>query len=260
MKPFVALAPARRSDLAVALFWALASALGTLAVLPYLFASRPALAARIQMPLPAFAAAQALQAAVLIFILALLGLSGRARTGLDSHLVRTWLGGGGFSPDFSKRCAICVGLGLAAGLVIMAAARGFDFFMPAPHAALTEVALWKRLVASIYGGVTEECLLRLFVMSGVIWLSLKIARWQARSAPAWIYGLGIVIAAVLFGAGHLPMAAAIWPLTPLVVGKILCLNGIGGVLFGWLYWRWSFEYAVIAHFCADLMLHGLSSS
>jgi membrane protease YdiL (CAAX protease family) len=35
------------------------------------------------------------------------------------------------------------------------------------------------------------------------------------------------------------------------------LNGIGGVVFGWLYWKKGLESAMIAHFSADIVLHVL---
>ena len=57
----------------------------------------------------------------------------------------------------------------------------------------------------------------------------------------------IILAALLFGVGHLPATALIVPLTPVVIARAIVLNGIGGLLFGWLYWRRSLEAAMIAH-------------
>lgn len=59
-----------RFDLPVALSLGLASAVGTRAVLPYLFASFPTLLAKVKVPFVIFAAAQSLQAAILVFVLA----------------------------------------------------------------------------------------------------------------------------------------------------------------------------------------------
>jgi len=33
------------------------------------------------------------------------------------------------------------------------------------------------------------------------------------------------------------------------------LNGLGGLAFGWLYWKQGLESAMIAHFSADIVLH-----
>ena len=248
-----------RSDLSVALVWSLAAAAATLAVLPYLFALFPALSAKLKLPFTVFAAAQTLQAAVLVFILAFLGLRCQALTGLDSPIVRAWLGQRVFPADFLGRFAAAVLLGFVIGGAMFFSDRVFSGLMPAPYSALPRIVLWKRLLASLYGGVTEECLVRLFLMSGIVWILLKVL---PHSSPnrAWIFWLGIALAALSFGAGHLPAAAKIWPLTPVVVSRTVVLNAFGGFFFGWFYWRWGFEYSVVAHFCADLMIHGFGTS
>jgi membrane protease YdiL (CAAX protease family) len=93
-------------------------------------------------------------------------------------------------------------------------------------------------------------------MSLLVWLARQLL---ARTAPvssgaAWI---GIVGAAVLFGMGHLPAAAVQWPLTTMVVMRIVMLNAAGGIVFGWLYWRRGLAHSMAAHFFADVVLHGI---
>ena len=65
----------------------------------------------------------------------------------------------------------------------------------------------------------------------------------------------VVVAAIAFGAGHLPAAAKVWPLDTVVVTRTLLLNGIAGLVFGWFYVRHGLESAMLSHFCADLVLH-----
>jgi hypothetical protein len=36
-------------------------------------------------------------------------------------------------------------------------------------------------------------------------------------------------------------------LTPLIIIRTILLNALGGVLFGWLFWRRSLEVAMVAH-------------
>ena len=59
----------------------------------------------------------------------------------------------------------------------------------------------------------------------------------------------------MFGIGHLPITADLMTLTPLIVFRALLLNGIGGVIFGWLYWKKGLESAMIAHFSADIVIY-----
>lgn len=92
--------------------------------------------------------------------------------------------------------------------------------------------VWRAALACLFGGISEELPTSLFLMS-LIALGLRTAvRAPRGTLPAWT---AIALAAILFGAGHLPMAAKLLPLTGPVVAVIIGLNAIGGVAFGWLY-------------------------
>jgi membrane protease YdiL (CAAX protease family) len=100
----------------------------------------------------------------------------------------------------------------------------------------------------LYGGVTEEILMRWGLMSALIWLPWRFL--QRRNGPprtAYVVG-GVVVAALLFGLGHLPAVVAMGAeLNPTVVAHILVGNTLPGILFGVLYWRWGLEAAILAH-------------
>lgn len=248
-----------RPDLLLALFWSLAAGAATAAVFPYLAASFPRLLARTKAPLPLLAAAQSAQAVVLIFLLVFLALRCRALTGLDSPVLRAFFGGEGLPSGCGRKFASAALLGAALGILLVGAAIACRGLMPGPYSPLPKLALWKRLLACFYGGVTEECLIRLFLVSGFVWLLAKLLSVHAPAAvPAWIFWLGIVFAAVLFGVGHLPVAASLWPLNLIVISRTILFNAIGGIFFGWVFWVWGFEYAVTAHFCADLLIQGFA--
>ena len=63
-----------------------------------------------------------------------------------------------------------------------------------------------------------------------------------------------LIVAILFGLGHLPATAFVFPLTSLVVTRAIVLNGLGGLVFGYLYWTRGLEASMLAHLCADIVL------
>jgi membrane protease YdiL (CAAX protease family) len=44
-----------------------------------------------------------------------------------------------------------------------------------------------------------------------------------------------------------------WPL----IAVVLLLNGLGGVLFGWIFWRWGLGYAIVCHFAGDVVIQAL---
>ena len=68
----------------------------------------------------------------------------------------------------------------------------------------------------------------------------------------------IAIAALAFGAGHLPAAQQVWGLSGIVVVRTVALNAIGALVFGWLYWKRGIEMAMLGHFSADIVLHVLA--
>jgi hypothetical protein len=71
----------------------------------------------------------------------------------------------------------------------------------------------------------------------------------------WIATIG---AAILFELGHLPATAAILLLTPLVITRAILLNGLAGLGFGYLYFTFGLEAAMLSHFVGDIVLHGVA--
>ncbi|GAG18864.1 unnamed protein product, partial [marine sediment metagenome] len=123
--------------------------------------------------------------------------------------------------------------------------------------AMAAPPLWTRLLLSLYGGVAEELMMRLGLMTLLVWIS-----WKVRAAPGggpatlgvWT---AIVVVNIIFGLGHLPMTARLMAITPLVVVRAVVLNSIAGIIFGWLYWQRGLEAAMVSHFSADVVLHVL---
>jgi membrane protease YdiL (CAAX protease family) len=117
------------------------------------------------------------------------------------------------------------------------------------------------LLASFSGGIDEELFLRLLmvpffclIIIGILKLVGRAKNWKVTDKVAWV---SIILAAILFGLGHLPATAPFMDITPLVVFRAILLNGIGGLVFGWLFYRKGIEHAMISHFSADIMLHVL---
>ena len=105
------------------------------------------------------------------------------------------------------------------------------------------------LVAKLlYGGVTEEVIMRWGLMSALVWLPWRLLQGR-NGLPRAKYVIGaIVCAGLLFGAGHLPAVVAMGvPLTAPVLAYIIFGNAVPGMLFGALFWRKGLEAAIIAH-------------
>ncbi len=113
---------------------------------------------------------------------------------------------------------------------------------------------WAGMLASLYGGLNEEVLLRLFLFSLIYFLSVKICRNSNKKRLYLLWSSNIIVA-ILFGLGHLPVAFKLVTPSVFETFRILLLNGFPGLVFGWLYWSRGFLAAVAAHFVADLIIH-----
>ncbi len=244
-------------NLRLAIVLGLTSAVTVALVFPYIFALMPSLLANLRaasIPPAAMVAAQMAQAGVLISVLAWIGLRLGHPLGLDAPWLRAKVYGGPARLDRSS-LKLAVVLGLAASAVMLAVDAVLKPHLPPPLSPPpSEVERWRGFLASFYGGVTEELFCRLFLMSLIAWIAWRIAR-RPRPAPAGIYWLALVLAALLFGAGHLPVALPIWGPDPVNIVRTILLNSLAGLPLGWLFWRRGLEYAMVAHFTADLVIH-----
>ena len=105
------------------------------------------------------------------------------------------------------------------------------------------------IIASIlYGGIIEEILMRLFVMSLIAFLIAKIFYKKCDEIPAKVFVIANIVAALLFAAGHLPATLVTFgELSPVLLFRCFLFNGGFGMLFGWLYRKHGLHYAMISH-------------
>lgn len=101
----------------------------------------------------------------------------------------------------------------------------------------------------LYGGIVEEILMRLTVMSLFVLILWKLfaKTKDYLNIPSWVYITAIIVSATLFAAGHLPITKQILGLSLPIVIRCFLLNGIGGLVFGYLYWKKGLAYSMYAH-------------
>ena len=227
-----------------------AAALSVLAVIPYMLELLPAEQRAQLPPMAVVVPLQLLQSFVLLTLMAWAGLRLGERNGLDAPLLRVWLGGGRSAPSATWwRDALLGGLlALLAAVLVVAL---LDPLLPTPRGDTPPAPTpLQGFFASFYGSIAEELQLRLFLMSLLAWLLARAGLARDRAVP-----LAIIGAAIVFGAGHLPTAAQVWPLDTLVVTRTILANALPGLVFGALFWRRGLECAMAAHFLADIGLH-----
>ena len=187
---------------------------------------------------------------------------GRQETWHGGAALDAWFGGEALSFDLRRSLLMATMLGTGVGMVLIA--LDLSIFVPLDPDGVGRIVhiqppAWMGFLASFCGGITEEVQLRLFLLSFLA-LGVRIIRdvlLPARNSllPPPIFWSANITAAVLFGLGHLPITAELVPLTPVIVVRAILLNGILGVLTGFLFWRRGIEMAMVCHFSADILLH-----
>lgn len=114
----------------------------------------------------------------------------------------------------------------------------------------TKITVSNFIASVLYGGIVEEILMRLFLMSLfalIIW-KLFFRSIPKEEIPCGVFIAANILAALLFAAGHLPATIGIFgELSPIVLIRCFLLNGGLGVVFGWLYRRYGIQYAMLGH-------------
>lgn len=198
-------------------------------------------------------AASLLQPTLALFVAAAVGALLAHRFGLVSAIAH----GSGWH-KFRSSLLTSFGTGILTGGALIAADRSvFSALIPeffANARKLSHAPVDTLLIGVFFGGLTEEIVMRWGLMSLVIFLLSLLRRWTdagrngvvERPLPL-IYWSSICLAALVFALAHLPSAAAVAPLTEVVIARVLLLNTVAGVLFGWLFWRYTLESAMVAH-------------
>jgi membrane protease YdiL (CAAX protease family) len=231
----------------------LAGVISTVIALPYIFALQSSVLAASPLPLWQIAVISVAQASLLLAVAIFFGL--KLAKAIDLPAL-SFLESGVMTKDRLISIAkLAVPLGIAVAVVIKLADVFFLKHIPQLAIAASEIAVWKTVLVAPYGGVVEELLMRLFLVSLFAWLLAKAFRVAKPTGHVVIMWTAITITAVIFGLGHLPATATIVPLTTLVIVRAILLNGIGGLVFGWLNWKKGLDYAMVSHFTADIFIH-----
>lgn len=115
------------------------------------------------------------------------------------------------------------------------------------------------IFASVTAGIGEEIMFRGFVFG--LWgfiLNWLFKRFNGRTAALWIAN---IIAALAFGAGHLPAlffltgASSPADLNPVLLAEVFLLNGVIGLVAGWRYMKDGLVAASGVHFWTDIVFH-----
>jgi len=107
----------------------------------------------------------------------------------------------------------------------------------------------------LYGGITEELLLRWGFMTLLVWITWRLFQKRLGKPTSVCFIAAILVSSLVFGLGHLPIAGVVLPqLTVAVVLFVIVANSAFGVVAGYLYWKYGLESAMIAHILCHVVL------
>lgn len=210
------------------------------------------------LPLPLIVAVGAIQNLILLGVAVGVGLLLGRKLGLGAPLLEGWLYD--HEPGIKARDSLKSGalLGIAVGIILLIMIIPVAPHLPGlPFVTAARVALWKRILVCFYGGIDEEVLTRLFLLTLFAWLGMKVLPKREARLSGVTFWVANIVVAILFGLGHLPSASLVMRITPTLVILAIVLNGVAAIPFGYLYWKRGLESAMIAHFCADFVLYGV---
>jgi membrane protease YdiL (CAAX protease family) len=228
---------------------------GLVALVGYIYLTTPAAAIPAGLSRPLLAVVSALNPLLLLGVACLLGAYTAPRVGLRSYVIE---GGGtdaGIVQHLRTQAGLAVGVGILGGILIVVLDAVLMPFvaqdLPQSVIGATSPTVLTVLayapVRFLYGGITEELMLRFGLMSVLVFVGWRITGRPENGPQPAVVWTAIVVSAVLFGLGHLPALAQSVDLTPTLIARTVLLNAVAGVLFGWLYWRRSLEVAMMAH-------------
>ncbi|MFF0827100.1 type II CAAX prenyl endopeptidase Rce1 family protein [Brevibacillus sp. NPDC003359] len=201
-------------------------------------------------PISVMVAITIIQSCVFLALATAIGLWLMPSTGFRLWILDHWVSGVELPFSIWSFWAISIGSGIAVGLLVKLVDRYFFQLHMTPIMGKEPISSrFFGFLSSFYGGVCEEVLMRLGVMTVVVFLAQKIGLMGIS------YWLGICVAAIVFAVSHLPTNYMTYGKGKMVTVWTLLLNGILGILFGFLYWRYGLEAAIISHFSADIVLH-----
>ena len=231
-----------------AILW-LASMIGAVAVTVTVL---PQLSKEIVFPAPLWLIGLAglLQNGLLLGLAVWAGVALAPPLGLRAPVFEAAATGRRIVPELASQALPGIVTGVSAGLLLFV----FTRFSPREIAELAGRYNPPLFARMLYGGITEEVLLRWGVMTGMTWLIWRFLQHRQDAVrPAYVW-LAIVLSALIFGLGHLPVAHfLLGGLTPSILLWVIGANTSLGILFGWLFWRRGLESAMVAHAMTHLV-------
>jgi membrane protease YdiL (CAAX protease family) len=189
--------------------------------------------------------------AIMLIVAVIVGTIFYQKVNLKVPLIERVVGVENEKPNIANILKYGIAGGILSGILLSLVGFIFSPMLPAEFNELGETLKASLAARFLYGGLTEEIIMRFGLMTFLVWVFSKIFK---ENKPI-VYWIGILGAAIIFAVSHFPVAfqavenPSVGLLTYIIIG-----NSIGGVIFGWLYWKKGLESAFIAHIFSHIIM------
>ena len=172
------------------------SLLSIICVFPYVLTIQGELLRQIGQPIWLIFVAQLVQSLVLFSIVIFFGLFFTKKVGLGLPLIESILEKRNPLTVLKTISGKSILLGIAVAIIIYLVDSLFTIQGAILSTHQNYAPIWQKLLAALYGGTTEEILMRLFLMTFFIWIGTKLFKQNQASKLNII--ISIFLAAVIF--------------------------------------------------------------
>ncbi|MEL6136703.1 MAG: CPBP family intramembrane glutamic endopeptidase [Cyanobacteria bacterium J06628_6] len=197
-----------------------------------------------------------LQPLVLLTVMTWVGTTLASKVGFDVPLIRAIYEGGKIGEVVRSQLIPAATVTLVVFMTLLGIQGLAEPHLPTAYLEVNKSAetLLPPVTRFLYGGITEEILMRWGLMTLLVWLPWKFLQKSNGRVKAGIVWGAIAITALLFGIGHLPLLFELVPqASTFLVTYIIGLNALVGIAAGWLYWKRGLEAAIMAHMLFHLL-------
>lgn len=139
---------------------------------------------------------------------------------------------------------------LIGGAVVGLVTGSFDIvfrpWLPDAFQGALIVPGWEQILSSIlYGGITQEILLRFGLMTIIVY----VFSLGGQKLNRYVYLFSILFSAIIFTVGNI----SVFEMSTVLWVRLFVMNGLGSIIFGWIYYKHHLEAAILAHMFSQIV-------
>ena len=195
------------------------------------------------------------QLSVLLLVMVWLGAVYSKKAGLSAPVIYALACSESVFKKLRPQVAPALVGGIIGGILLLIFASVSSGYLPSEFLSASEKFTPPWYTKILYGGITEEILIRWGLMSFFTWGVYRLSQKGDSKIRNHNYVIAIIVSSLIFGVGHLPAVFALSSeITATVVAYIILGNSAFGFIAGYLYWKRGLECAIGAHMIAHVTM------